>query len=147
MDWDRKITEICEDLGVDPNIINDDEAAQKIIATGLGFKSFDSFIAFPDPIAILDGRGPPMLEDHMSYQGILGHSCIGEIGRGWSLSRNRDDLDRQIIRFYRYMKENFQYEYSTAMDQMFREVLDHLSLMDEEMEDLLSKYGGFVNNN
>ena len=147
MDWDTKITAICEELEIDPMLFNEDETTQEVIAKRLGFASYASFVVFPDPIAILDGRGSPVLKDHMTYQGILGHSCIGVIGRHWTTSQNREDLSRQIIRFYRYMNENFQYEYFVALDQMFREVLDHLSLMDDEMNDILSKYGEFVTNN
>ncbi len=141
MDWRAKILEICEELGVDPVIIEDNETAQKIIAEGLGFKDYASFVAFPDPVAILDGRGAPLLDDHMSYQGMLGESCISEIGCQWNISRNVDDLQRQVIRFYKYIEENFQYEYAVVCDQILRKVLDGFELMDDEMGDIISKYG------
>lgn len=127
-------------------LFNEDETTQEVVAKRLGFTSYASFLAFPSPKAILDGRGALLLPDHMSYQGPLGNACIDEIERGWNISQNRDDVQRQVARLYKYIETNFQYEYAVAFNHLLRANLDRLLLIDDEMNEIISKYGGFVNN-
>ena len=92
--------------------MNDDETAQEIIAKGLGFKSYDSFLAFPDSKAVIDGRGLPLLEDHRGYQLLLGESCINDMISEFNISRNLEELYRNITRFFNYVMDNFEFEYA-----------------------------------
>lgn len=112
MDWDAKITEICKELEIDPQLFNDNKTTQEVVSKRLGFLSHKSFIAFPDPMAVIDGRGLPLLPEHSGFQLPLGESCVREIVHQFNISRNIDDLYRNLVRFFDYVSENFQFEHA-----------------------------------
>ena len=148
MDWEGKIEDICERLGVDTDAYNEDDQVKEVVAKQLGFSSFGVFNAFPEATAIIDGRGNPLLPEHMGYQLELAKSCVDEIYRQYNNSKNFEELQSQTVRFFRYLIENFQIEYGVAaihytMHNLFVKIdefnLSHIS----NWRDVASLYGDY----
>ena len=150
MDWDAKITEICEELEIDPMIFNDNETTQEVISKRLGFPSFASFIAFPDPVAIVDGRGGPLRPEHLMLSLHLGSACVEEILRQYNVSMNEDDFYRQVNRFFKYVSENFVLEIGvgtlSSAVRSFRDQIEDFDLDNVPVwkNEIVDKYKGFM---
>lgn len=110
MDWEAKIIDICEDLGVETEHYNEDELTREIVAKRLGFPSFESFNAFPESSAIVDGRGSPLRPEHYGFQSLLAESCCNEIRHQYNISVDDLELETQVTRLFHYVMENFQLE-------------------------------------
>jgi len=107
LDWEGQIEEICERLGIDPEVYNSDDKTKEIIAKLLGFPSFACFAALPEASAIIDGRGTPLLEGHKMQQMPLATSCVAQIKQNYLTSRDELELEREVNRFIKYLEENF----------------------------------------
>lgn len=112
LDWEQRIEEICERLGIDPEVYNSDDQTKEIIAKLLGFPSFACFAALPESSAIVDGRGSPLLQGHKMQQAPLAEACVDQIKQNYLTSRDELDLERGINRFIKYLEENFDDEFA-----------------------------------
>ena len=112
MDWEDRIITACEKLGVDPQHYNEDDLTKEVISQRLGFPSFESFNAFPESSAIIDGRGGALREEHYGFQMPLIEYCCKQIRHQYNISQNEEELEKQINQLLRYAEENFQLEYT-----------------------------------
>lgn len=106
LDWEKKINNLCVKYKVDTDHYNDNDEFKETIAKVLGFPSFASFQAFPNPRMIIGGMGNPITEDYLLFVPALLDDCCKEIKRRWFFDRDEKVLLNQTDALLIYILDN-----------------------------------------
>lgn len=107
LDWDTKITDVLTQLGVDPELYNEDEELKEWVAKNLGFKDYATFFALASAKDILGGMALDMLPEHNNFQWYLAEDCATLIGHNYELYKDYERMKFEIENFLRFIDENF----------------------------------------
>ena len=134
LNWDKKITDLCDKLGFVPELYNEDEEFMEWIANHFGFKNYATFQALACPKDILSGMALDMLPDHKNYELYLAEDCITMIGINYDLYDDDKRTCFEINNFLQFIQENFSDEMIVVAMKKLTEnaecVIKFLSTMD-----------------
>ena len=103
LDWESKILEICKKYEIDPEEYNENPEFQESVAACLGFPSYRSFQAFPNPHEVVCDMGNDLLTEHLAYAiPLVEDSCI-EIEQNYWYNQDSDERTKQIDNLARYI--------------------------------------------
>ena len=136
LEWEDKIIEVCERLGVDPELYNEDDDLKEWIAKCFGFKNFATFIALPAVKDIIYGMALELLPDHKNYQYHFIIDCISLIEHNYALYNDAERTESELKNLINYADENFAVEYKALL-------LEKLISMDNNVKDILVKIDSF----
>lgn len=110
LDWDQRITDLCNKLGFVPELYNEDEEFREWVAKHFGFKDFSTFQALASPKDILGGMGLTMLPEHKNFEFCLLEDCTMLIGHNYDLYNDEVKTLLEIENFLAFIVENFSKE-------------------------------------
>ncbi|MBC8342498.1 MAG: hypothetical protein H8E61_00780 [Bacteroidetes bacterium] len=114
LNWQDKIIETCEQLGVDPELFGEDTDLREWVAKHYGFESYDSFFALATCKDIVGGMALPMLPDHHNYEYHLMMDTIELIEHNFDLYADITRTEQEIEYFMQFVNENFTTEVQIA---------------------------------
>jgi hypothetical protein len=107
LDWETRIEEICNRLGIEPERCNENEELRDFIAKCFGFIDHDDFITLPTVADIVGEMAVELKPEHKNYQLHLSHDCIATIVKNYVLYSDAEQTEFQIRNFLAYAKTNF----------------------------------------
>lgn len=107
LDWDTRITDLCDKLGFDPELYNEDEEFMEWVAKYFGFKDYKTFLALASPKDILGGMALEMLPGHKNFEFYLLEDCTTLIGHNYDLYDDEERTLFEIENFLTFIAENF----------------------------------------
>ena len=110
LDWDKKITDVCEQLEIDPEKYNEDDKLKEWMARHFGFKNHEAFAALPIPKDIIYGLALEMWPEHSNYEYHLIHDCLELIEDHYLLFEDHDRTENELKEFLNYADRQFSIE-------------------------------------
>lgn len=107
LDWDQRITDLCNKLGFVPELYNEDEEFMEWVAKHFGFTDYDTFQSLASAKDILNGMGLPMLVEHKNFEFYLLEDCTMLIGHNYDLYDDEARMSVEVEHFLTFVVENF----------------------------------------
>lgn len=111
LNWEQKITELCEKFEIDPEQFSSNDEIKECVAHYLGFPSFESFQSFPRPKYVIQDMAEEFRDEWKLFQAALGYACVDEIERQYFFERDDELKNKQITCLLKYMEATFELEF------------------------------------